>query len=201
MMIRQHIYSQFHKPSGILGRLAGSIMANRPSNRQRNEWIVDLLDPRSDSRVLEIGFGPGYAISLLADRSLRGKVVGIDHSETMVAVASERNREAIASGLVELHQASVEQLDELDGEYDRIMAVNAYQFWPNRIETLKRLRSLLAPGGRLAIGEQPRSKGANDDMARRTALIVDQEIRRAGFEDVSTYERQLNPLVVCVIGG
>jgi protein-L-isoaspartate O-methyltransferase len=160
-------------------------MANRSSNRQRNRWIVDLLELRPDSSVLEIGFGPGYAISLMA---------------TMVQVAAARNALAVENGVVQLHCASVEKLDGIKGEFDRIVAVNAYKFWPDRVEMLRRLKSRLAPGGRLAIGEQPRAQGADDEMARRTASDLDQELRSAGFTEISTLERALKPLVVCVVG-
>jgi trans-aconitate methyltransferase len=175
-------------------------MANRSSNRQRNRWIVDLLELRPDSSVLEIGFGPGYAISLMAEKCPSGRVVGIDHSETMVQVAAARNALAVENGVVQLHCASVEKLDGIKGEFDRIVAVNAYKFWPDRVEMLRRLKSRLAPGGRLAIGEQPRAQGADDEMARRTASDLDQELRSAGFTEISTLERALKPLVVCVVG-
>ena len=34
-------------------------MAHRGANRQRNLWVVSLLDVRPADRMLEIGFGPG----------------------------------------------------------------------------------------------------------------------------------------------
>jgi hypothetical protein len=48
--------------------MAGWVMAHRPSNRQRNSWVVSLLDVRPADRVLEIGFGPGLAIGELSRR-------------------------------------------------------------------------------------------------------------------------------------
>lgn len=38
------VYRQFHKPTGFLGRIAGWILANRPSNIERNRWTVDQLE-------------------------------------------------------------------------------------------------------------------------------------------------------------
>ena len=52
------VYRQFRRPTGLLGRLAGWIMANRPSNIERNRWTVDLLRVQPADHVLEIGFGP-----------------------------------------------------------------------------------------------------------------------------------------------
>ena len=62
MSLRQNIVGQFKQPHGSLGQVAGFIMAKRPSNIERNQWTLDLLDLRPDDRVLEIGFGPGIAI-------------------------------------------------------------------------------------------------------------------------------------------
>jgi ubiquinone/menaquinone biosynthesis C-methylase UbiE len=71
-------------------------MAHRPSNRQRNSWVVSLLDLRPADRVLEINFGPGLAIAELARRAGdSGHVYGIDHSDVMLPQAARRNAAAM----------------------------------------------------------------------------------------------------------
>ena len=67
MSARKNPISQFKRPRGPLGRLAGWIMANRPSSRLRNTRTVDLLDLRLDDRILEEGYGPGLALRLAAN--------------------------------------------------------------------------------------------------------------------------------------
>jgi hypothetical protein len=59
--LRSRIHSQFGHPAGVLGGLAGVVMASRGSNRQRNAWTVRQLDIQPTDRVLEIGFGPRLA--------------------------------------------------------------------------------------------------------------------------------------------
>ena len=66
LRILQTLIAQFGRPTGFWGNLAGMIMAYRPSNRQRNDWTIALLDIQPQDRVLEIGFGPGVAIEKLA---------------------------------------------------------------------------------------------------------------------------------------
>jgi SAM-dependent methyltransferase len=126
MSAKKYLISQFKRPRGILGRLAGWIMANRPSNRLRNAWTVDLLDLRPDDRVLEVGYGPGLALRLAAERVSDGRIVGIDHSEAMRDQARIRNRAAVAAGRVKLFVGSVAELSqpsdsELDGPFDKIL--------------------------------------------------------------------------------
>ena len=97
-LIRDAVISQFRRPRGVLGRVAGTIMAKRISNRQRNIWTVSLLDVEPHHRVLEVGFGPGVNIAFLAEKARQGLVIGIDHSPVMLEQASQRNAAAIEAG-------------------------------------------------------------------------------------------------------
>src|SRR5688572_7104460 len=144
-------------------------MAHRASNRQRNLWVVSLLDVRPTDRVLEIGFGPGLAIAELARHITRGRVFGIDHSAVMVRQASKRNAAAIHAERVHLVHASVDRLPRFDEPLDAILAVNSIGFWPNPIRQLNELRGLLRPGGRIALASQPRCPGATADTTTRAA--------------------------------
>jgi hypothetical protein len=63
---RQLLMRMFGRPKGIVGRLGGMIMAR--VNRDAAAQVIELLDVRSDDKVLEVGFGPGVAIQLLLQR-------------------------------------------------------------------------------------------------------------------------------------
>src|SRR5215471_12726753 len=52
------VIGQAHHPRGAAGRVTAWEMAHRPSNRQRNGWVVSLLGVQPADHVLEIGFGP-----------------------------------------------------------------------------------------------------------------------------------------------
>src|SRR3979490_276212 len=82
------LFEQFARPSGWLGRIAGSLMAKGADD---DRWLVDLLDVQPEDRVLEVGFGPGVAIELIAARATRGLVTGVDSSHVMVRQAPNRN--------------------------------------------------------------------------------------------------------------
>src|SRR5579875_3191486 len=97
------LFAQFARPSGPLGRVAGWMMARTDAD---DRWIVDLLDVQPDDRVLEIGFGPGVAIALLAARATAGIVVGVDPSDVMAQQAARRNRAAVRAGRVRSRRAA-----------------------------------------------------------------------------------------------
>src|SRR6185503_13804865 len=99
---------QFGKPSGLFGKFIGNGMAKR--NIYDAQWTVSLLDIQPQQRVLEIGFGPGVSTQLVAEKASQGFVAGIDHSQTMIQAASQRNAQAIQSGRMELKQGEVGSL-------------------------------------------------------------------------------------------
>ena len=193
------VIGQAHRPWGAAGSVSGWMFAHRPSNRQRNRWVVSLLDVQPTDQVLEIGFGPGVAVAALA-RAGAGHVYGIDHSAVMLRQASRRNFAAIRAGRVTLVNAPVEQIPPgLDGPFDAILAVNSLAFWPAPAERLAELRRRLAPGGRVAIVSQPRCHGATAGTSRSAASEIENLLRSAGFTPMSTETLPLSPPVVCVL--
>lgn len=194
-----HIMHQFGRPHGAVGRVVGWIMSHRGSNRQRNLWVVSLLDVQPSERVLEIGFGPGLAIAELARRAHRGRVYGIDHSQVMVRQASKRNAAAIRAHRVQLLHSSVDQLPHFDEPLDAIVAVNSAGFWPNPTEQLSELRGLLRPGGRIALASQPRCPGATADTTTRAGRELHELLTQAGFTQARVETLQLNPPVACIL--
>jgi SAM-dependent methyltransferase len=196
------VIGQGHHPRGAAGSVTGWVFAHRPSNRQRNRWVVSLLGVRPADRVLEIGFGPGVAVAELV-RAGAGHVYGADHSGVMLRQASRRNAAAIRAGLVTLVSAPADQLPAtLDGPFDAILAVNSLGFWPAPAERLTDLRRRLAPGGRIAIASQPRCPGATAATAataRSAAGEVEDLLRSAGFTQLRTEILPLSPPVACVL--
>jgi ubiquinone/menaquinone biosynthesis C-methylase UbiE len=193
------VVRQFGHPRGIGGRLAGWVMAYRSSNKQRNRWVVSLLDVQPTDHVLEIGFGPGLAIAELSRRATRGMVYGIDHSDTMLKQATKRNTAAIRAQRVKLVQASSEQLPTFDEPLDAVFAVNSLGFWPEPTQRLIEVRTLLRPGGRIAIATQPRCPGATAQTSTQAARDTAHRLREAGFTQTRVETLHLKPPVVCVL--
>jgi SAM-dependent methyltransferase len=193
------VVRQFGRPHGVTGQVVGWVLAHRASNRQRNRWVVSLLDVQPAERVLEVGFGPGLAIAELARRASRGRVYGIDHSEVMVRQASKRNAAAIRAQRVVLLHASADGLPRLDEQLDAIVAVNSAGFWPSPAEQLSELRGLLRPGGRIALASQPRCAGATADTTARAGRELHDLLTRAGFTQARIETLPLSPPVACVL--
>lgn len=197
MSIVSHVYTQFEKPRGLLGRLAGSIMANRPSNIERNDWALSLLEITPTDRVLEIGFGPGIAAAKAAAQAK--EVVGIDHSPLMVEAATRRNRDLVNSGKLKLVLGSVTDVDQRCGLFEKIYSVNVVQFWKDPVETFARLRGLLKSGGLLLTAYMPRHVGANDQDATAKGREIEGWLRQAGFSQIVAETKQMKPVSVVAV--
>jgi SAM-dependent methyltransferase len=125
---RKLLMRMFGRPEGVLGRLGGVIMARM--NRHAATQIIEMLDIRPDDKV-EVGFGPGVAIQLVLDRVPAGSVAGIDYSQEMVRQAAARNAAALRNRRVDLRYGSVERLPFADEAFDKALAINSMQAWPD----------------------------------------------------------------------
>jgi len=87
--------------------------------------ITRALPVQPDSRVLEIGCGPGAAARAIAARLTTGHILGIDRSATTIAQAEAASAAEIASGRMSVRQVAAEEfvLQSGEGPYDLVFAV------------------------------------------------------------------------------
>jgi ubiquinone/menaquinone biosynthesis C-methylase UbiE len=138
---------------GVLGRLGGLIMARM--NRKYAAEVIELLDIQPQDSVLEVGFGPGVGIQLLARSASAGYVAGIDASKEMVEQAGARNADGIERGRVDLRHGPVERMPFADHTFDKALAINSMQVWPDALAGLRAMRRVMKPGGTIALGFTP----------------------------------------------
>ena len=190
---------QFAHPTGVLGQIAGLIMAYRPSNIERNAWAIELLDIQPTDCVFEIGFGPGVAIERLARMTPEGLIYGIDHSIEMVRQATWRNRVAIRQGRVRLGQASACDLPEFDRPLDKVLAVNNVQFWEDSTAVLRAIGARLRVGGQVVFVQQPRGPGVRDADAETAGRDIATKLREAEFADLRVRFKPMKPVAAVAI--
>jgi len=183
------IASQARQPHDLLGTLFGYSMAFL--NDQMNGKVVDLLRVQATDHVLEIGFGPGKTIQQMAKLAVNGLVAGIDFSEVMVRQAQGRNKEAIRAGKVEIKRASVSEIPYKDKWFDKVCAVNTFQFWPAPEADLHEVWRVMKSGGLFVLairGQRPDGKadfnrlGFSAEQIQETLALLE----RAGFHETRT---------------
>ncbi len=191
--------SQFHKPSGMLGRAVGHLMAFK--NKERSWWVLPMLEIHQNDCLLEVGFGSGIDIRRVSEIAVDGFVAGVDHSPVMVEQASRRNRAAIEKGLVELQLGCASKLPYPDEFFNKVFSINVAQFWTDPVAVMLEMRRVVRPGGLVAVAVQPRSKNAKERTARETGRLLVENMRAAGFNDIRFEAKRMKPVsTVCAIG-
>ena len=129
-------------PTGLSARLAA---------------VVDALPLEPDSRVLEIGCGPGAAARAVAARLTTGHVLAIDRSAKAIAQAVAASAEQLASGRMRVRRVAAEDFVPEPGDepFDVVFAIRVGALdgrCPRTGEqVLRRIAAATAPGARLFV--------------------------------------------------
>ncbi|MBR0844340.1 methyltransferase domain-containing protein [Bradyrhizobium liaoningense] len=134
---------------GLLGRLIAFIMA-RETWRQ-NLRVMDALRIEQDDHILDVGCGHGRSLTELAARAPRGRVIGVDPSELMVEIATQRSRSLIEAARVDVVLSGVESLPLPDDFFDKAQCVHVLYFWKDIERSLREIARVLKPGGCLGL--------------------------------------------------
>lgn len=193
--------AQFGCPQGKLGWLVGQLMAIK--NDPMIRFAVETLDVQPTDQVLEIGFGHGRGVQMIAERASKGFVAGIDISDVMVYQAAKRNQQKIKAGRVELSQASVADIPYEYARFDKVLAVNNYQFWPNAEHNLVEIHRVLSENGLLVLSLRMKNESkafqlvpgySSEEVAEVAGLV-----RWVGFREVKLVRQRVGYDTTCVV--
>ena len=189
------------RPSGPVARAVyRDPLYHRPNFRA----ILDTLALRSDDYLFEFGCGGG---ALLQEALRSGcRAAAVDHSEEMVGVAREENRDAIAAGRLEVVHAGDERIPFPDSVFTCAAMTGVFAFLPDPVSTMVEIRRVLVPGGRLAVFTSSRelrgTPAAPEPIAGRLRFYEEEELarigREAGFVDVRVERPDLLPFARAV---
>jgi trans-aconitate methyltransferase len=128
-----------------------------PQDPDRNDWdsaaydgshsfvyeygsdVVDLLDPKPDERILDLGCGTGHLTDRIGE--LAGAVVGLDTDREMIETARESYPER------QFRQADARDF-EIEAPFDAVFSNAALHWIDNQDAVLRSVANVLRPGGR-----------------------------------------------------
>jgi len=183
--MRTFIANQCRKPEGFFGRLMARLLESR--NKKTNDWIISLMDIRDNDSLLEVGYGPGYAINRIAHAFKHVKISGIDFSELMWKKASRRNHVFILTKRVDLVCGDLIDYKGKN-EFSKIYGVNVVYFWNDLDKYLAKIFKLLKKKGEVFLYMTDPSQLDKIPFARnevfnkytRDQMLV--ELKKAGFK-------------------
>jgi ubiquinone/menaquinone biosynthesis C-methylase UbiE len=82
---------------------------------------------------------------------------------------------------VDLRHGSVARLRFADNTFDKALAINSMQVWPDAVAGLGEMRRVIKPGGKVALGFTPNSGQPNPGLAEMFTA--------AGFAKADVVER------------
>jgi len=153
--------------------------------------------------VVDLGSGAGLDCFLAARQvGEAGKVIGIDMTPDMLALAKQNAQKAQASN-VEFRQGFLEDIPVADGTVDVILSNCVINLSPDKALVFKEMQRILKPGGRVAVSDIVTSQPLPTELRQSTeawcecvsgALLAaeyQQGLEQAGFEQVAvTPDRQ-----------
>ncbi len=179
--------AQYRCPTGLIGRWVGNKMADQ--HRSENLWTIQHLNLQPTDKLLEVGFGPGFAIQEIVPMLTTGSIAGVDFSQTMVNSANRRNAQAVKAGRVDVRYAEVTHIPFADRSFDKVFSINSIYFWLDLRAAFTELHRVLKPAGSLTITFLPSERWdstptATDDFKPYSSIEVQALLSQAGFTNI-----------------
>jgi 2-polyprenyl-3-methyl-5-hydroxy-6-metoxy-1,4-benzoquinol methylase len=142
------------------------------------DFIKDIVIGKDFVRVLDVGCGSGIFLQSIFNANHTATGIGMDMDEAVVEQARQNmekwglnDKFRIISGNIRVPP------DSLEGPFDLITLFNILYYFPSeeRLELLRRLRSMLAPHGTIAIAMTLRSRG--NDLAAANLNMVNVSLK------------------------
>jgi 2-polyprenyl-3-methyl-5-hydroxy-6-metoxy-1,4-benzoquinol methylase len=141
-------------------------------------FIKDIVIGKDSIRILDVGCGSGIFLQSFFNANQTASGIGIDMDE-MVVKQAQKNIEKW--GLNDRFRIIVGDIlvppNSLEGSFDLITLFNILYYFPSeeRLELLRRLRSMLAPHGTIAIAMNLQSRGS--DLAAANLNMVNVSLK------------------------
>ncbi|HZX55820.1 MAG TPA: class I SAM-dependent methyltransferase [Ilumatobacteraceae bacterium] len=120
------------------------VLEDLEDTKRYSAWIIDLIGPHINGRILEVGAGRGTYSTFLADH---GHLTALEPSAANGAVLRERLKD---------HPNAVVVTAELDGtaapgSYDTVVLLNVLEHIADDHRALNDIYEALAPGGKMVL--------------------------------------------------
>jgi SAM-dependent methyltransferase len=125
----------------------GDLGATARKISEIGELLVERADVKPGMEVLDVGTGPGNAA--LPAAKIGARVIGLDGSDELLAIARERAADAMVE--IDWEHGRPEELPFGDASFDRVLSAFGHTFARNPERVAAELRRVCRPGGAIAV--------------------------------------------------
>ena len=123
---------------------AGKGQSMERGHRPTGEQAIERMKLPPDARVLDLGCGSGWATRLMAEKAMKGHVVGIDISDEMIELA---RKTSAGFPNVEFQVAGADHLPFPDRTFTHAFSMESLYYYEDMAAALSEVARVMAPGG------------------------------------------------------
>lgn len=183
-----HTHDHHHGPAGDWEPATVSWYVERYGDWPSPRLLAGVLDLTPGQTVVDVGCGTGSLLRIVREHQPGTRVIGVDGSAEMIAVAHEQT----ANDTVEYHAADAAELPLDDGCADLVLLLNSLHHFPQPGAALAEVMRILKPGGTVWVGTDEDVY----DMAGWSNGRVRDELSGAGFRRIRQTSRHQGDLVL-----
>jgi ubiquinone/menaquinone biosynthesis C-methylase UbiE len=128
-------------------------------NLEKVQYITELLEIRSNDKILDIGTGTGIMIPFYERYLVNARVVAVDYSEKMIKGARSKYPEK-EHPLVSFVVSDVYEL-KYDADFDLAVCYSCFPHFVDKPLAIKIISKSLKKGGRLVVAHSDSAKKIN----------------------------------------
>jgi trans-aconitate 2-methyltransferase len=125
--------------------------------------LLELTEPGSIKRAVDLGCGPGELTALAAEQLGVDEMIGIDNSPAMLDKTAEHTSDSVRFEFGDIGEWTA------DGEVDLVLAAASLQWVPDHAAVMARWTAALRPGGQIAIQVPANADQPSHAVARLVA--------------------------------
>jgi len=138
----------------------GEIMLKRLGEEYRRFAGFVVESGGMAKRILEVGPGPGWVSTFVAEGMPDAEIVAVDASADMARACAANFARAGIAGRASVVVGVAERLEEsVAGPFDVVYTRDSLHHWIDPVAGFRSVRALLAPGGVLVLGDERRDLG------------------------------------------
>lgn len=140
-----------------------------------------------NTRLADVGTGPGYLLGYLAKARPDLNLWGLDFSYDMIRRARPRQAALAPPAAVRWVVANACRLPFPAGVFDHVVATFSFHIWPCPATGLKELKGVLKPGGQAWVYELRREAAVSDLKAFARKIGLPFPLVYLGFKTISRH--------------